>query len=79
LPHGNGEQALNAYPVVQAGGGLLIDDEALTPQWLQNVVVPLLSDDARLDRMSKSASDLIPGDADERLAAMVIEAARESG
>ena len=26
LPHGNGEQALNAKPVVDAGGGLLVDN-----------------------------------------------------
>ena len=30
LPIGNGEQALNARPVVDAGGGLLVDDAALT-------------------------------------------------
>ncbi|UYM07941.1 undecaprenyldiphospho-muramoylpentapeptide beta-N-acetylglucosaminyltransferase [Solicola gregarius] len=78
LPHGNGEQALNAYPVVQAGGALLIDDEALTPDWIGNVAVPLLSDAARLERMSKSAAELMPRDADERLAAIVVDAARES-
>lgn len=77
LPHGNGEQALNAYPVVRAGGGLLIDDEAMTPEWLQNVVVPLLNDDTRLERMSKSASELIPSDADAKLASIVIGAAQE--
>ena len=34
LPIGNGEQALNARPVVDAGGGLLVDDAALTPEWV---------------------------------------------
>lgn len=77
LPHGNGEQALNAYPVVQAGGALLIDDEALTSDWIGNVAVPLLRATDRLDRMSKQAAALMPSDADEKLAAMIIEAARE--
>ena len=35
LPIGNGEQRLNAEPVVTAGGGLLVDDAACTPQWLR--------------------------------------------
>ena len=34
LPIGNGEQALNARPVVDAGGGLLVDDADCTPRWV---------------------------------------------
>ena len=34
LPIGNGEQALNARPVVDAGGGLMVADAALTPEWV---------------------------------------------
>ena len=77
LPHGNGEQALNAYPVVQAGGALLIDDDALTSDWISNVAVPLLRDTNRLARMSKQAADLMPGDADDLVAAMIVEAAQD--
>jgi UDP-N-acetylglucosamine--N-acetylmuramyl-(pentapeptide) pyrophosphoryl-undecaprenol N-acetylglucosamine transferase len=33
-PHGNGEQARNAAPVVDVGGGLLLDDAACTPGWV---------------------------------------------
>ena len=35
LPIGNGEQAHNARPVVDAGGGLLVADAALTPEWVR--------------------------------------------
>ena len=44
LPIGNGEQALNARAVIDAGGGLLVDDATLTPDWVSSHVVPLLTD-----------------------------------
>ncbi|TCI99757.1 undecaprenyldiphospho-muramoylpentapeptide beta-N-acetylglucosaminyltransferase [Aeromicrobium sp. IC_218] len=75
LPHGNGEQALNASAVVQAGGALLIDDEALTAAWITDVVTPLVRDPERLAAMSAAASDLVPRDADVRLAHLVLQAA----
>lgn len=74
LPIGNGEQALNAHPVVQAGGALLIDDQSLTPSWVEQVVVPLVQDAERLATMSAAASGLVPRDADARLARMVVAA-----
>jgi UDP-N-acetylglucosamine--N-acetylmuramyl-(pentapeptide) pyrophosphoryl-undecaprenol N-acetylglucosamine transferase len=77
LPIGNGEQELNARPVVDAGGGLLVADAALTPEWVRSVVPDLLRDPARLAAMSASAAGLIPRDADEKLARMVLAAARE--
>ncbi len=76
LPIGNGEQALNAKPVVDAGGGLLVSDEALTPLWVADTVPSLLSDPERLARMGAAASDLIPLDADEKLARIILEASR---
>lgn len=75
LPIGNGEQALNARPVVEAGGGLLVDDAALTPEWITATVPDLLGDTDRLATMSAAAADLIPRDADEQLARMILEAA----
>jgi UDP-N-acetylglucosamine--N-acetylmuramyl-(pentapeptide) pyrophosphoryl-undecaprenol N-acetylglucosamine transferase len=76
LPHGNGEQALNARPVVDAGGGLLVQDAALTPEWVRATVPPLVTDPDRLAAMSAAAAGLIPRDADEKLARMVLDAAR---
>jgi UDP-N-acetylglucosamine--N-acetylmuramyl-(pentapeptide) pyrophosphoryl-undecaprenol N-acetylglucosamine transferase len=75
LPIGNGEQAHNARPVVDAGGGLLVADAALTPEWVRESVPDLLTDPARLAAMSAAATDVIPLDADEKLADMVLDAA----
>jgi UDP-N-acetylglucosamine--N-acetylmuramyl-(pentapeptide) pyrophosphoryl-undecaprenol N-acetylglucosamine transferase len=75
LPIGNGEQRLNAAPVVKAGGGLLVDDAALRPEWIATELVPLLVDPVRLRGMGKAAADFGHRDADEVLARMVREAA----
>ena len=74
LPIGNGEQDLNARPVVDAGGGLLVQDGALTPEWVSGTVPALAADHDRLAAMSAAASGLIPRDADEKLARIVLDA-----
>lgn len=79
LPIGNGEQALNAHPVVGAGGGLLIEDEAFTAAWVDNAVVPLVTSPERLEHMSRAASGIVRRDAAERLAAMIEDAGRSRG
>ncbi|MEY9863067.1 UDP-N-acetylglucosamine--N-acetylmuramyl-(pentapeptide) pyrophosphoryl-undecaprenol N-acetylglucosamine transferase [Catenulispora sp. GAS73] len=75
LPVGNGEQRLNAAPVVEAGGGLLIDDSALTPEWFAANVVPLLLDGARLETMSAAARRFGIRDADVKIVDLVFAAA----
>ena len=77
LPHGNGEQELNARPLVRAGGGLLVRDADLSSAVLEQAVRPLLLDPTRLAAMSQAASALGRRDADERLVAMVMAAAKE--
>lgn len=76
LPIGNGEQRLNAEPVVAGGGGLLIDDADLTADWIARQVVPVLRDPDRVVRMSQAASRLARRDADRDLAAAVTAIAR---
>ncbi len=75
LPIGNGEQALNARPVVDAGGALLVSDADLTAEWVAAHVPALAVDAARLATMSAAASGLIPKDADDKLAAIVMDEA----
>jgi UDP-N-acetylglucosamine--N-acetylmuramyl-(pentapeptide) pyrophosphoryl-undecaprenol N-acetylglucosamine transferase len=76
LPIGNGEQRRNALPVVNAGGGLLVDDAALDAPWIEANVVPLVADRARVAAMGAAAAAHGRRDADEVLADMVAEAAR---
>ncbi|WP_091674288.1 undecaprenyldiphospho-muramoylpentapeptide beta-N-acetylglucosaminyltransferase [Amycolatopsis marina] len=75
LPHGNGEQALNAQPAVDAGAALLIDDASLTTTTVVEQVVPLVADSDRLRKMSAAAVGMGHREADEVLARMVLEAA----
>ncbi len=75
LPIGNGEQRLNAQPVVAAGGGLLVEDADLTADRLRSTAVPLLGDPGRLRAMAGAALRTAVLDADERLADLVLEAA----
>lgn len=75
LPHGNGEQALNAGPVVAAGGGVLVDDAELTGDRALAELVPLLTDPVRLAAMGAAARASGHADADERLARIVIDVA----
>jgi UDP-N-acetylglucosamine--N-acetylmuramyl-(pentapeptide) pyrophosphoryl-undecaprenol N-acetylglucosamine transferase len=56
LPHGNGEQELNARPVVDAGGGILVSDATLTEQYVCETVVALLADTERIATMSRAAA-----------------------
>ncbi|HEY8457926.1 MAG TPA: undecaprenyldiphospho-muramoylpentapeptide beta-N-acetylglucosaminyltransferase [Actinopolymorphaceae bacterium] len=70
-PVGNGEQRFNAQPVVDAGGGLLVDDADLTSEWVRKHVVGLITDPGKLAAMAKVAHDLVPADADDRLAELV--------
>lgn len=71
LPIGNGEQRLNAAPVIEAGGGLLLDDADLTGPLVAATVIPLATDPQRLRTMGEAASGLMPRDADVALAEMI--------
>jgi UDP-N-acetylglucosamine--N-acetylmuramyl-(pentapeptide) pyrophosphoryl-undecaprenol N-acetylglucosamine transferase len=77
LPHGNGEQRLNAMPIVQGGGGIMIDDADLTSEWIIQNLLPILSDPERVVIMSEAASRMGRKDADVTLARQVMQIAQQ--
>ncbi|UZX02678.1 undecaprenyldiphospho-muramoylpentapeptide beta-N-acetylglucosaminyltransferase [Arthrobacter sp. CDRTa11] len=74
LPIGNGEQALNAAGVVDAGGALLVKDGSFTPEWVRTELIPLVTDSARLETMAANSRRLGIRNADQRMAGLVLEA-----
>ncbi len=74
-PHSNGEQAVNAEPMVTVGAGLIVRDDELSSVVVEHLVGGLVLDAERLAAMSAAARSLGARDADERLADMVTEAA----
>jgi UDP-N-acetylglucosamine--N-acetylmuramyl-(pentapeptide) pyrophosphoryl-undecaprenol N-acetylglucosamine transferase len=75
LPIGNGEQRLNAAPVVEAGGGFLVDDAEVSAEWLADNVLPVLTDPERLAAMSAATYAFGIRDGGERLVEMIYQAA----
>ncbi len=73
LPIGNGEQRLNAVPIVQRGGGMLVDNADLTPEWIRDTLLPVLVNIDQVADMSEAAASLGRGDADRWLAEAVIK------
>lgn len=79
LPIGNGEQRLNAAPLVDAGGGLLVDDADLTLGWVSEHVPTLLADRERLGVMAKAARSAGTSDGAARVVDLVEQAVRSAG
>jgi UDP-N-acetylglucosamine--N-acetylmuramyl-(pentapeptide) pyrophosphoryl-undecaprenol N-acetylglucosamine transferase len=73
-PHSNGEQAVNAEPLVRAGAALVVSDEELTSVVVEHLVGGLILDRDRLVQMSEATVSLGARDADERLASLVLSA-----
>ncbi|MFJ2621441.1 undecaprenyldiphospho-muramoylpentapeptide beta-N-acetylglucosaminyltransferase [Glutamicibacter sp. NPDC087344] len=72
LPIGNGEQKLNAQELVQAGGALLIDDKDFSAAYIGANIIPLLTDQHKLETMSHAASSLGRRDAAQIMAQKII-------
>lgn len=77
LPIGNGEQALNASGLVNAGAALLVNDRSFTPGWVSKEIIPLLSDKERLARMAAQAERLGIRNADQLMAGLILEAVNQ--
>nr|WP_235678098.1 undecaprenyldiphospho-muramoylpentapeptide beta-N-acetylglucosaminyltransferase [Mycolicibacterium sarraceniae] len=76
LPIGNGEQRLNALPVVNPGGGLLVEDALLTREFIAREVAGLLTDAPRLQAMTAAAASVGHRDAAQRVAEVALAVAR---
>jgi len=72
-PHSNQEQKRNALPVVEAGGGILVDNAELSPEWIEHNVIPLARDRQRLTAMAAAAARYGRRDGDEALLEFVLE------
>lgn len=75
FPHGNGEQSLNAAPLVEAGACEVIGDADLTPERLTAAVLPLFQDEERLAAMGQAAQSVMKPGAAERVAQAILTAA----
>lgn len=78
LPIGNGEQRLNALPVVNAGGGMVIADADLTPALVAREVAGLLTDPPRLAAMTAAAAQVGHRDAARQVAQAALDTARRA-
>ena len=76
-PWSNGEQEVNALPLVRRGAAQLVPDADLTAARALEVLVPLLTDPAALRRRADAATEIGLPDADERVVDLVLRAARE--
>ena len=76
LPHGNGEQALNAQPVVDNSGAILINDDGLTSQTIVDKVIPMITNPDALTVMAEQTAKSSNPNAADDIAQRVIAAAR---
>lgn len=72
LPHGNGEQANNARPAVDAGAAELVQDAELSAETVAGSVVPMLTEPGRLQSMSAATKESGHAEAADVLADMVL-------
>jgi UDP-N-acetylglucosamine--N-acetylmuramyl-(pentapeptide) pyrophosphoryl-undecaprenol N-acetylglucosamine transferase len=70
-PVGNGEQRFNATGVVQAGGGILVDDAQFDSAWLRQNLLPLMADRDRLESMSRAAASVGVLDGSDRMVDLI--------
>jgi UDP-N-acetylglucosamine--N-acetylmuramyl-(pentapeptide) pyrophosphoryl-undecaprenol N-acetylglucosamine transferase len=70
-PVGNGEQKLNVADLVSVGGGVMVLDEAFTPEYVANELVPLISNSRALREMANRAKKAGVSDGTHRLLKLV--------
>lgn len=79
LPHGNGEQELNARPAKAAGAAMMVLDASLSATGIEHAAMSMLLDEQANTTMSLAARALGIRDGAERLANMIEQAAGVPG
>jgi len=75
LPIGNGEQSLNATPVVEAGGAIMISDLEFNADFVRDQILPLVTSATKLSEMSTASASLGYKDSAADLAKLVLSVA----
>jgi UDP-N-acetylglucosamine--N-acetylmuramyl-(pentapeptide) pyrophosphoryl-undecaprenol N-acetylglucosamine transferase len=78
LPHGNGEQRLNAAGQLASGAAVAIDDADFDADAVRAAVIELLRDPERFSAMREAAAVTVSTRADRAVAAMVLAAGKGS-
>jgi UDP-N-acetylglucosamine--N-acetylmuramyl-(pentapeptide) pyrophosphoryl-undecaprenol N-acetylglucosamine transferase len=73
LPLRGGEQRLNAEPLAAAGAAVIVDNDQFTSIWVEENLLPIMTDSDRIARMSAAASRSGARDADVVLARHVLD------
>ena len=71
---GNGEQILNARPVINAGGGLIIENQKLNPATLKNAIHEIQAKD--LKKVALAAKTLGTSNSAKNLVDLILKAAK---
>ena len=79
LPHGNGEQALNAEPAQRAGAATIVPDAALNAAVIEQRAEKMLLDEGAAAAMSSAAREIGIRDGARRLVDMIESAAPAQG
>jgi len=77
-PVGNGEQEKNAADSLNAGAAVMVVDRDFTPEYVRGTVLPLLADDAALQRMRSGSKGLGRPDAASAFVDVISEALKAS-
>jgi UDP-N-acetylglucosamine--N-acetylmuramyl-(pentapeptide) pyrophosphoryl-undecaprenol N-acetylglucosamine transferase len=78
LPIGNGEQSMNAAPVVAAGGAIQVPDVELTANYLRDRILPIVEDKNVLAKMAQASTGLGHKNSASDLADLVLSVVRKA-